>query len=181
MHNPGNPGPGSIFQASTRIRANADRNYRKLEDSEKHIIAATQSILSLHFAVHDSTFMTRSRRRELRRIVTKMIAVSRALCLATVGPHPSDQSASYNLNPLNYIAVVPAYSIINEASERSVAMCRVSELNHGFFGLKFGARKSHFLNKTDFVIYSDFLRNLKTIQKKKEWLLIRIEESPFLG
>jgi hypothetical protein len=35
----------------------------------------------------------------------RMLTVSRALSLATGGPHPSGQSASYNLKPFNYSAV----------------------------------------------------------------------------
>ena len=41
-----------------------------------------------------------------------MMAVTRALCLATGGPQPSVQSASYNLKHNNYRAVAPAYLII---------------------------------------------------------------------
>ncbi len=55
---------------------------------------------------------TTQSRREPRRIVTNMIAVSRALCLATGDPQPSVQSVSYNLKHNNFCAVPPAYLII---------------------------------------------------------------------
>ncbi len=44
------------------------------------------------------------------------------LCLATGGPHPSVQSVSYNLKPLDYCALAPAYAIINCVSEHPVPM-----------------------------------------------------------
>jgi hypothetical protein len=42
----------------------------------------------------------------------RMLTVSRALYLATGGPHQSDQSASYNLKTFSYSAVAPAYAIL---------------------------------------------------------------------
>jgi hypothetical protein len=58
-----------------------------------------------------STILVAHSRREPRRIVTQMITVARALCLATGGPQPSVQSASYNWKHNNYSAVAPAYLI----------------------------------------------------------------------
>ena len=83
--------PDSIFEAA--ILANDAHQtgtteigrLRKTFNLQQH--NGSQSILSLHFAVHDSTFTTGT-----AALVTKMIAVSRALCLATIVPRPSDQS-----------------------------------------------------------------------------------------
>jgi hypothetical protein len=61
-------------------------------------------------------------RREPQRIVTQMMTVSRALCLAMGGPHPSVQSASYMLKHNNYSAVAPAYLIIKSVSKRPLSM-----------------------------------------------------------
>ncbi len=131
----------------------ADRNYRNWKNRKTHHLQQhnQSSVFTLPSKIAHS-------RQEPRRIVTKMIANSRALCLATVGPCPSDQSASCNWNPFN-CADAPAYSIINEASVRSLAMCRVSELMHAFL---FRARKTHFLNK------SEFLKNIWEILRKSE-------------
>ena len=102
---------GSFFEAEFRVNdaqhGPADRNYRNWKTQKNTLFAATQSILSLHFAVHDSTFTTGTTAHS-----RAMMAVTRALCLATGGPQPSVQSASYNLKHNNYRAVAPAYLII---------------------------------------------------------------------
>ena len=51
-------------------------------------------------------------RREPRRILARGWRLPGQVCLATGGPQPSVQSASYNLKHNNYRAVAPAYLII---------------------------------------------------------------------
>ena len=104
---------GSIFEAEFRVNdaehGPEDRNYRNWKTQKNTLFAATQSILSLHLAIHDSTFTTGTTAH-----CHAMMAVTRALCLATVGPQPSVQSASYNLKHNNYSAVAPAESVLTQ-------------------------------------------------------------------
>ncbi len=101
----------------------ADGNYRNWKTQKNTLFAATQSILGLPLPS-----MIAHSRREPRRIVTQMITVAQALCLATGGPQPSVQSASYNLKHNNYSAVPPAYLII-KASENVSRACSFQKKN----------------------------------------------------
>lgn len=105
---------GSIFEAEFQVNdaqnGPADRNYRNWKTQKNTLFAATQSILSLHFAVHDSTFTTGTTAH-----CRALMAVTRALCLTTGGPQPTVQSASFNLKHNNYRAVAPNYRAVAPA------------------------------------------------------------------
>ena len=102
-----------------------------------------------------------------------MMAVTRALCLATGGPQPSVQSASYNLKHNNYSAVAPAYLIIKASGNVPWACSlqkkipkpclRGSELYNWFSHGLLRAAKSQFQTKDpiweDSESFSEFLRN----------------------
>ncbi len=85
----------------------ADRNYRNWKTQKITLFEATQSIVSLHFAIHDSTFKTGT---TAHRHADDYCCT--VLYFATGGPQPSGQSASCKLRHNNYSAVAPAYSII---------------------------------------------------------------------
>ena len=101
-----------------------------------------------------------------------MMAVTRALCLATGGPQPSVQSASYNLKHNNYSAVAPAYLIIKASGNVPWACSlqkkipkpclRGSELYNWFSHGLLRAAKSQFQKKypiwEDSQNFSEFLR-----------------------
>jgi hypothetical protein len=111
-----------------------------------------------------------------------MMAVSRALCLATGGQHPSGQSASYDFKRFDYSAVAPAYAIIKGVRERPVAMFlpeRVSgtmllgDVGIGAQSRPFGEEKISisenlylFRKYEKNQIISDFLKKME-FQKKK--------------
>ena len=102
---------GSIFEAAIQVNDSQQTGtteigrLRKTRNLQQH---NESSVFTLPSRIAHS-------RREPRRIVTLMLTVSRALCLATVGPQPSVQSASYNWKHNNYSAVAPADSIIKSS------------------------------------------------------------------
>ena len=114
-----------------------------------------------------------------------MMAVTRALCLATGGPQPSVQSASYNLKHNNYSAVAPAYLIIKASGNVPWACSlqkkipkpclRGSELYNWFSHGLLRAAKSQFQNKRPnlgiFQNFSEFFRLSQNFSK-----LFRISE-----
>ena len=101
---------GSIFEAAIQVNdsqqtgTTAIGRLRKTRNLQQHNESSVFNLPS----------RTAHSRREPLRIVTRMLTVSRALCLATGGPQPSVQSASYNLKHNNYSAVAPTYSIIKK-------------------------------------------------------------------
>lgn len=107
------------------------------------------------------------------------MAVTRALCLATGGPQPSVQSASYNLKHNNYSAVAPAYLIIKASGNVPWACSlqkkipkpclRGSELYNWFSHGLLRAAKSQFQNKIPnlgiFQNFSEFFRISQNFSK----------------
>ena len=132
-------------------------------------------------------------RREPRRIVALMLTVSRALsrCLATVGPQPSVQSASYNLKHNNYSAVAPAYLIIKASGNVPWACSlqkkipkpslRGSELYNWFSHGLLRAAKSQIQTKDPIWEGSEsFSEFLKLFQKNSEFQTVSEENGLYL-
>ena len=110
-------------------------------------------------------------------IVTQMMAVSSFVFGNGCGPHPSGQSASYNLKPFNYSAVAPAFSIIKGFNERPVPMFPKtkglgpcvwgSKLSHGHFRAEkiSNSENLHFLKISEYISENqEFFRKFQKFQ-----------------